>query len=326
MINIEFGLAGHVTLHKGILDANGEPVTREHISSFKNMVLDTGLQRIGENRDWMSWLHLGTGIQAPHPLQGALQNPTYKGDSLAPVPHTTSGVNISDPQKPYTWAKRVFRVSPRGESRSYSELGVGWNDSNLFSRTLIKDPQGNPNTISILGDEYLDVTYEVRLYIPAETAVYQVVPTGDDIEPRTITVHASRANTVSGTFGWSLAMPYVVTPHIHPNSILNNPPIYVDDYHRLNRFFTGGRGGLYGDPEGTQVGDYFLKTSMVRTSATSAVITLTRDLPDNVGVLRTLQVSQEAYCFQLEMDPPFVKSNEDRFSISYSISWGREEE
>lgn len=319
MINIEFGVAGFVDLHKGRLGPDGEPVTREHLSSFKNLVLDTGLQRIGENSDWMNWLHLGTGIQAPHPLQNSLQNPTYLGTNLAPSPNTTAGVDITDPLKPYTWVRRIFRVTPRGENRTYAEMGVGWNDSNLFSRTLIKDPQGNPNTISILGDEYLDVTYEVRQYIPVNTVVYQVVPTGDDIEPRTITVRGSQVNTLSQTFGWGIARNQ--SPNSTPHSILNN---WSNNTH--NRFFTGGLGGLYQNPEGGTVGSTFNRTSMARTSSTSAVITLTRELPDNVGLLRTLQVSQEAYCFQMEFDPPFNKSNEDRFSISYSISWGRNEE
>lgn len=325
MINIEFGIAGYVDLHKGLLGPDGEPVTREHLSSFKNLVLDTGLQRIGENNDWMNWLHLGTGIQAPHPLQNALQNATYKGNNYGPETHTTSGVDITDPLKPYCWVKRVFRVTPRGENRTYAEMGVGWNDNNLFSRTLIKDPQGNPNTISILGDEYLDVTYEVRLYMPVDTVVYEVTPTGDDTEPRTITVHASKMNTKSITYGWALAGTQVTNPvNWVPNSILNNPSFSTTL--NVNRFFDGGRGGLYDDPEGMMVGAGFRRTSLARTSSTSAVITLTRELPDNVGLLRTLQISQEAYCFQMEFDPPFNKSNEDRFSISYSISWGREEE
>lgn len=318
MINIEFGIAGYVNLHKGRLGPDGEPVTREHISSFKNLVLDTGLQRIGESDDWINWLHLGSGIQAPHPLQNALQNPTYKGTGVAPGTHTTMGVNISDPLKPYTWLRRIFRVTPRGENRTYAEMGVGWNDSNLFSRTLIKDPQGNPNTISILGDEYLDVTYEVRQYMPVDTVVYEVVPTGDDVEPRTITVRGSMLNTLSNSFGWGLARS---SSNADPHTIVGHA---TGANH--NRFFTGGLGGLYQSPQGSGVGSAFNRKSLVRTSATSATITLTRELPDNVGLLRSLQVSQEGYCFQMEFDPPFNKSNEDRFSISYSISWGRDEE
>ena len=140
MINLHFGLDGHFTMHKGTLDTNGEPVTREYVTDFGNLVLDTGLQRIGENADWMNWLHLGTGITAPAPLQNSLVNATYKGNSLAPSPHTLHGINIDDPLNPYCWITRVFRVTPRGENRTYAELGVGWNDNNLYSRTLIKDP------------------------------------------------------------------------------------------------------------------------------------------------------------------------------------------
>lgn len=312
MINLHFGLGGHFTIHKGTLDTNNEPVTREYVTDFDNLVLDTGLQRIGTNADWMDWLHLGSGITAPAPLQNSLVNATYKGKTLAPETSTQSGTNIEDPLNPYCWITRVFRVSPRGENRTYSELGVGWNDNNLFSRTLIKDPTGGQNTITILGDEYLDVTYETRLYMPVDTAVYTVTPTGDDVEPREITVHASALNSTSITFGWGLE--YIN----EPRSLCR---YYTAQGH--NRFFTGGRGGLYQNPEGSTVGSSFNVNSMVRSSDTSMTFSFTRDLPDNVGTLRTFQVSQEAFCFQMEFNPPFVKTNEDRFNISYSISWGR---
>ena len=315
MINIHFGLEGIISLHKGTNlnddPGSGDPV----IPPFKNMILDTGLQRIGQNADWMNWLHLGTGIQAPHPLQNSLQNATYKGNNYAPTKHTTVGVNITDPQNPFTWIRRVFRVTPRGESRTYSELGVGWNDNNLFSRTLIKDPNGNPNTISILGDEYLDVTYECRMYMPVNTAVYSVTPTGDDKEVRTVTVHASALNTNSVTFGWGLG--YQSTNDI-PHSLLGN---FSSNMH--NRIFTGGRGGLYGNPEGNQVGGAFNYTTLTRINDVSAEFTFIRELPDNVGLLRTIQISQQGYCFQMEMNPPFNKNEEERFSFSYTISWGR---
>ena len=320
MVNLHFGLGGHFTIHKGTLDDNDEPVTREYVTDFDNLVLDTGLQRIGANADWMNWLHLGTGITAPAPLQNSLINATYKGMSLAPhtplAPDTDHGVNIVDPLNPYCWITRVFRVSPRGENRTYSELGVGWSDSNLFSRTLIKDPLGEQSTITILGDEYLDVTYEVRLYVPVDTAVYTVTPTGDDLEPREITVQASALNihTNSRTFGWGLGH------YNEPGSLCGEHPVY-DLSH--NRFFTGRIGGIYQNPEGDVVGSTFNANSKVRTSDTSMTFNFTRDLPDNIGTLRTMQVSQLGFCFQMQFSPPFVKTNEDRFNISYSISWGR---
>lgn len=314
MINLHFGIGGHFTIHKGKLDTNNEPVTREYVTDFDNLVLDTGLQRIGENADWMNWIHLGSGTTPPSPLQNSLINATYKGNSLGPSPDTYHGVNIEDPLNPYCWVTRVFRVPPRGENRTYSELGVGWNDNNLFSRTLIKDPSGGQNTITILGDEYLDVTYEARMYMPVDTAVYTVTPTGDDLEPREITVQASAlsTHTNSAAFGWGLAH------YNKPASLCGN-----DTVHAHNRFFTGRSGGIYQNPEGDVVGIAFDANSKVRTSDTSMTINFTRDLQDNIGTLRTFQVSQLGYCFQMQFNPPFVKTNEDRFNISYSISWGR---
>lgn len=320
MVNLHFGLGGHFTIHKGTLDDNDEPVTREYVTDFDNMVLDTGLQRIGINDDWMDWLHLGSGITAPAPLQNSLANATYKGNTLAPystlTPHTRHGVNTEDPLNPYCWITRVFRVPPRGENRTYAELGVGWNESNLFSRTLIKDPSGGQNTITILGDEYLDVTYEVRMYVPVDTAEYTVIPTGDDIEPRVISVSVSALNIFinTRTFGWGLG-------HFgEPGSLCGTYSLYEFQH---NRFFDGRRGGIYQDPEGEVVGSTFNPASTVRTSDTSMTFNFSRDLQDNIGTLRTLQVSQLGYCFQMQFSPPFVKSNEERFNISYSISWGR---
>lgn len=318
MINLHFGFEGIVNLHKGKYCSETESaLTREHVTEFKNLILDTGLQRIGENGDWCNWLHLGSGTQAPHPLQNALQNATYKGSTMAPTNYGTTGINIEDPLNPYCWIIRVFRVPPRGENRTYSEMGVGWNDSNLFSRTLIKDPLGLPSSINILGDEYLDVTYEVRMYMPVNLMEYTVTPTGDDKEPRTIKVRGSMLNTESLTFGWTLG-----------NSsnqgtkggvaLLNNWSSNAN-----NRFRTGGIQGLYQEPAGTNVGSTFNYTSRLRTSDTSCEFQFTRELPDNIGHIKSIQISQQAYCFQMELDPPFDKSNEERFGFSYSISWGR---
>jgi len=53
-----------------------------------------------------------------------------------------------------------------------SEVGVGWGTSSgLFSRSLVKDSNGNPVTITVLSNEILDVTYELRIY-PNETDLY----------------------------------------------------------------------------------------------------------------------------------------------------------
>lgn len=314
VINLHFGFEGIVTIDKGTMGDNGNPTSKERVSKFNNLILDSGLQRIGFYADWMDWLHLGTGITPPHVLQTALDTPTYKGKNLAPLPHTAGGINTSDSQNPFTWITRVFRVTPRGVDTTYTELGIGRNDSTLFSRTLIKDSQGNPSSITVLKDEYLDITYECRMYIPVDTVVYPITPTGDDTVPREITVHASNIGTRDLIFGWTLSD----TVGERPIALLGDHASY-----RRNQIYDGGHGGLFQNPSGTRVGDFFDYTARVRVDDVTAQFSFVRDLPDNVGTIRTIQVSQTSYCFQMEIDPPIVKTDQDRFSFAYQISWGR---
>lgn len=317
MIGLHFGFKGIVTIDKGRVDGNGNPISKERVSKFNNLILDSGLQRIGQKADWMDWLHLGTGITPPQPLQTTLVNPTYKGKEHpgGSEPYSQAGTVTSDPQNPYTWVKSVFRVVPQGVSKTYTEMGLGWDDNSLFSRTLIKDSSGNPKGITVLGDEYLDVTYECRMYIPVDPVVHTITPSGDDNVPREITVQASNIDTITQIFGWCLATWYSGLPV----SLLGSSSSTT--FH--NRIFDGGRGGLHEDPKGSEVGRRFNYRSMVRVDALTARFSFEMGLPDNVGTIRTIQVSQHGYCFQMEIDPPFVKSNEDKFSFGYQISWGR---
>ena len=47
-----------------------------------------------------------------------------------------------------------------------SEVGAGYDKLSLFSRALIKDGNGDPTTITVLADEVLRVSYELRINIP----------------------------------------------------------------------------------------------------------------------------------------------------------------
>lgn len=317
MFNVHIGFDGRFSYAKGKLDADGNELTREEIPGNTNLILNAGLQYMAFNPSWLKYLHLGSGVEEPAPNQTTLQNTTYTGDNPAPSGDGAYGINVTDPNKPYHWYRCVFRVTPRGSNRTYSEVGVGWSATNLFSRALIKDPLGNPNTITVLGDEYLDVTYEIRMYIPVGDRVSVIQPTGDDLEPRTVTVRARRAG-VRDVYsnGWNIS-----DAGYRGNQILGT---WNNDAHYI--FGDGVLGSIFDYGGGNQVGAAFNASSGVRTSDTSYTFNILRDLPDNVGTLSFIALSQIGYAFQAQIDPPFVKDNESRFWFSYSISWGREGE
>lgn len=322
MIKLHFGFKGIVTIDKGKLDKNGNSISREHVSKFDNLILDTGLHQIALSDSWLDMLHLGSGITPPHPLQFSLVNPTYEGRNLAPVPNTDIGIDTSDPQNPYTWITRIFRVLPQGVNRTYTELGIGGDSNNLFSRTLIKDYQGNPKSITVLGDEYLDIKYECRMYIPADTIEYSITPTGSDNQKRTVTVRAAMIDTLSRSYGWALGYPYGKdgTYDVYKlNSLCGS----VNKPFVQNILYDGGLRGLEQRPDGRVVGEHFNYTTMVRIDAVTMQFSFVRGLSDNVGTIRSILISQTGYCFQMEIDPPLVKTEKDKFYFTYQITWGR---
>lgn len=312
---MHLALEGSFSFHKGKLGSNGETLTREFLNKTENMVLDTGLARIAFNGDFMDYIHLGTGLTAPHPLQATLTNKTYSGNEISPIGGTVVSNEVADLSNPYCKILRTFRVSPRGVIMSYTEVGVGWDNNNLFSRSLIKDTDNNPTTIHVLGDEYLDVTYEFRMYIPTGTSEATITPTGDTTTPIKVTVKAAAVTTSLGwsdTWGFSHYYTYVsfgLFYHLMSNA-------YCLPY-------TGPMGvGIDSKPQGTAIGSRF-NMEITNLGGNRASLQLSRGLPDNVGTWKSLLFSSGAICFQCEFEPAIVKTDEEVFQLTFEITWGR---
>ena len=127
---------------------------------FPNLILNGGLDRMGANNDYLSWCQVGSGSTAPVAAQTALVN-RIAGTNT--VQANVSGAQASAPY--YGWQRRTYRFAQGVAAGNLSEVGVGWGSTgSLFSRALILDGGGNPTTITVLSDEVLDVTYELRRY------------------------------------------------------------------------------------------------------------------------------------------------------------------
>ena len=127
---------------------------------FPNLILNGGLDRVGDNTDYMNWCQVGSGSTAPVATQTALVN-RIAGTSTRQS--SVEGAQASAPY--YGWFRRTYRFAQGVAAGNLSEVGVGWATSgSLFSRALILDGGGSPTTITVLSDEVLDVTYELRRY------------------------------------------------------------------------------------------------------------------------------------------------------------------
>lgn len=75
----------------------------------------------------------------------------------------------------YSRIEITWRFGMGAAAGNISEVGVANPGANtiasttLFSRALIRDAGGNPTTITVLSDEYLDITYHLYIYAPVET-------------------------------------------------------------------------------------------------------------------------------------------------------------
>lgn len=154
---------------KGVFDKNGKligevPGSRHVLADwFPNLITNQGLNYVGQYSTYLSACQVGTSSTAPANsdtgLVGFLVGTTT-------VQSTTYGAAASSPY--YGKITLVFRFATGVAAGNLSEVGVGRaaTGSVLFSRALIVDGVGTPTTITVLSDEILDVTYELRLYVP----------------------------------------------------------------------------------------------------------------------------------------------------------------
>ena len=77
----------------------------------------------------------------------------------------------------------TFRFGQGVAAGNLTEVGIRSDagpNSALFSRALIVDSGGNPTTLTILSDEYLDVTYELRFYPEMNDQTYDLTLYGEN--------------------------------------------------------------------------------------------------------------------------------------------------
>lgn len=133
---------------------------------FPNLIVDAGMNRIA-TAAFYGMCRVGADNTAPTVADvnvGSLVAATSDYYDI------TNGVNSTSPY--YVWYQFIYRFGEGVAAGNLSEVAVGNYSVSfyMFSRALILDTYGSPTTITVLSDEYLDVTYEFRYY-PLETDV-----------------------------------------------------------------------------------------------------------------------------------------------------------
>jgi hypothetical protein len=138
---------------------------------FSNLILDAALNRIGGDGMYDRAI-VGSGSTPVNASQTSLANLVATTVILYGFPST--GVNLTDG---YAWRRCTYRFAAGAAAGNLTEVGMA-NANGIWSRALIVDGGGTPTTITILSDETLDVTYELRLYRPTSDVSANVVISG----------------------------------------------------------------------------------------------------------------------------------------------------
>jgi hypothetical protein len=281
---------------------------------FDNLILDNGLVELGA-RSVVTTCAVGTGNSTPAATQTTLDAVLT---STTTINSTNYGAASTAPY--YGWCQRTYRFSVGQAAGTLTEVGVGWSGSTLFSRSLIKDSGGAPTEITVLADEVLDVTYELRLYVPATDSVTQVVING---VTHTVT---TRAFNAAGLNGWA----YASTPtnligervYLKP-SPLGSWATYPAAV-QLGAITTSGLNvpllsQFFGNASSVWVDTPYAgnMTSM------QGVIMGLNDSNDVSGIGGMMLATSMLGSYQIKFDPPIPKTASHTLRLNFSASWTR---
>lgn len=303
---IQVGALFKLIVHKG----NPKKPTKE-TQMFHNLVLDSGLNRLSAGSA-IGVVCVGSGNSTPNKSQTQL-------DSFVASTTTEQGGVTSIQQavtEPYYYgARRSYRFAEGVAAGNLSEVGIGWGQQNLFNRALIKDVNGNPVTITVLSDEYLDVIVELRVYPQRE---------------------------ISGSFNLLDKLGSVVSTHtvvgtclIAKGGAFTLGPITIgDSTYRASHVYSG---DIQSEITAFPVNFLARSSEVINSYPTprSCKGIIKYQLSEGVGVHRSFVAGpnnllantpyETEIGYKWQIDPPIAKTNMQEIQYTVTLSWDRYE-
>lgn len=269
-----------------------------------NLILNTGLNRIGTGLV-ASHCQVGTGSTAPTNADTALQSFLV---STGTVLTQTYGSMTSSPY--YAYATRTYRFGIGVAAGNLAEVGIGWSAStgSLFSRALIKDGGGTPTPITILGDEILDVQYELRMYPPEVDVTGTVSAGGDDYD------YVIRAANVTSNL-WNQFGVYALMQASGAASASSTSTFYENGIGSITANPSGasGPGGIFAQGAAYGNNNYYRDFSL------SATI----DQANFTTGVGAAYIYTTVGTYQIGFTPKLTKNNTKTLSVTIRIAWAR---
>lgn len=297
---------------------------------FPNLVTNNGLDRICTGGIYFPNCYVGTGSTPPVETNTQLENlVAYK------TGHSSMSGPASAPSlpNPYRWFRKTF-VFPQGAYvGNVSEVGVGWGATTLFSRSLIKDENGNPITITLTSIDVLTITYEFRFYLNDVVSEYTLdingVTTNIKVIPRIVLPgHTDATRTLQYFFPEYPLRPCVYyTNHYWETNVAYSTSLPTDAYihngHDPQTYDNDNRDGV-----NVRVTDSYIPGSFYTRHKLTFVET-NANLSPYINNLNLVTSDPNLYDYNLgqfttiTFDPPLVKNNTQRLEFYVRLYVGR---
>lgn len=287
---------------KGMFKIDAVNVDTGHIRSLaplqKNIILDKGLDNIGTSAGgpfnyWASYCHVGTGNSTPTTSQTALD--AY----VAKVIRTTETYEGRSLSSPWTVESHQIFDFPQGAAEgNLAEIALGGAvTGNISTRSLIKDEFGTPTTVTVLGDEFLRVTYILVFHFKSGDTAYADYDFGGSLHSGE--VRAALADT---------DQPSTIRP-----STINNGFAY-----------DGSIGAEDSSPSGASATlsvavDAYVPGSHERT----ATLTAGLGVANFASGTTAIYWSDYLGSYQASISPAIIKTSSQVLTFNVSTSWGR---
>lgn len=311
--HVKVGARFQMSVHK----ADG--TLKEETPEFDNIWLNQGLDFMGTST-YIAGVAVGTGNTAPIVTQT---------DLVARVATTTTAQTAlavsytATPTPKYTISAKYRFNAGTLNNVNLSEVCIvkSGAPNEAVNRALIKDSGGTPTTITVLNDEYLDVSIFVDFY-PETTDFTQTINLNNGSGGLINTVNL----TIRAAFLGSTAQPPFLTYYGNMYQAVN----LASNSTSMTEIRDGAIGTTTTSPAGTLLAESDTAGSTI--SATQAAYvagsykrsaTLLVQLNSGNGNIRSLLQRTSLGCFQVEFNPVIAKNSTQTLSIPIELSWSR---
>lgn len=194
-----------------------------------NLITNIGLEAIGEEKEVFRYCMVGAGNTAPANGNATLQLQLASMDfHTVANPNVLMSEGIETDEPRFGWARRSYPFAQGSVDGNVAEVGVGWNGTNTFSRSLVTP------AVSVTPIDQLTVVYELRVYVNEDDVTGTIDIEGDDYDFTIRALGAANAGRMGQAFGWS---PYQL---LNIQAVLPRPWVIPT--------FTFGGAEIYGAP------------------------------------------------------------------------------